>query len=130
MNITVVIHTAPWSHQASATALRFCEAALQAGHGIYRLFFYYDGVHNTSTLAVPAQDELDIPAAWRALIEQHGIDTVSCVSSALKRGILNDQEARRYEREASNLAATAELSGLGQLIEATAHSDRVVNFGA
>ena len=130
MKITVVVHTAPWSHQASATALRFCQAALQAGHTLYRLFFYYDGVHNTSTLAVPAQDELDIPAAWRQLISQHDIDTVTCVSSALKRGILDATEATRYERGASNLASEAELSGLGQLIEASTHCDRIVNFGA
>ncbi|MGM0633551.1 MAG: sulfurtransferase complex subunit TusD [Pseudomonadota bacterium] len=130
MKITVVVHTAPWSHQASATALRFCQAAVKAGHVIHRLFFYYDGVHNTSTLAVPAQDELDIPAAWQRLVREHGIDAVACVSSALKRGILNDTEATRYERTASNLSPAVEISGLGQLIEATTHSDRVVNFGA
>lgn len=130
MKITVVVHTAPWSHQASSTALRFCEAALQAGHDIRQLFFYYDGVHNASALAVPAQDEFDIPAAWQNLIRQHDIDTVACVSSALKRGILNAGEARRYERDASNLSTAVDLSGLGQLIEATVQSDRVVNFGA
>jgi len=130
MRITVVVYSAPWSHQASATALRFCESALQGGHELYRLFFYYDGVHNTSTLSVPAQDEFDIPAAWRRLIEHYRIDTVTCVSSALKRGILDEREANRYERKASNLSPVAGLSGLGQLIEATVQSDRVVNFGA
>lgn len=130
MRITVVVHGAPWSHQASGTALRFCETALEAGHHIHRLFFYYDGVHNTSTLAVPAQDEVDIPAAWQRLIRDHDIDAVACVSSALKRGILDDTEAARYERTASNLSPVVEISGLGQLIEATTHSDRVVNFGA
>ncbi len=130
MKFTIVIHTAPWSHQGSQTALRFCEAALAAGHSIHRLFFYYDGVHNSSALAVPAQDEFNIPKAWQALIEKHEVDTVSCVSSALKRGVLDDQEASRYEKPAHNLMSGAELSGLGQLIEATASSDRVVTFGA
>lgn len=130
MKFTIVIHTAPWSHQGSQTALRFCEAALKAGHSIYRLFFYYDAVHNSSTLAVPAQDEFDIPTAWQTLINEHDIDAVSCVSSALKRGILNEQEAKRYEKPAHNLMAQVELSGLGQLVEATSASDRVVSFGA
>ena len=130
ISLAVVVYSAPWSHQASATALRFCEASLAAGHTIQRLFFYYDGVHNTSTLAVPAQDELDLPAAWQALISKHNIDTVSCVSSALKRGILNAGEAERYERTAVNLSAVADLSGLGQLIESTAIADRVISFGA
>ena len=130
MLFTVVIHSAPWSHQASSTALRFCEAALRGGHSIRRLFFYYDGVHNTSTLAVPAGDEFDIPAAWQELIRKHDIDAVTCVSSALKRGILDAAEAGRHERDAANLSDTAELSGLGQLIEASSQSDRVINFGA
>ncbi len=130
ISLAVVVYSAPWSHQTSATALRFCKAALAAGHTIQRLFFYYDGVHNTSTLAVPAQDELDLPSAWQALIAEHSIDTVSCVSSALKRGILNAEEAARYERTAVNLSNVADLSGLGQLIESTAMADRVISFGA
>jgi len=130
LSLAVVVYSAPWSHQASATALRFCQASLAAGHAIQRLFFYYDGVHNTSTLAVPAQDELDLPAAWQSLITEHNIDTVSCVSSALKRGILNAEEAERYERTAVNLALAADLSGLGQLIESAALADRVISFGA
>ncbi len=129
MKLTVVIHTAPWNGQAAGTALRFCKAALAAGHSIHRLFFYSDGVHNTTTLAVPAQDESDLPAAWRELIEAHEIDTVSCVSSALKRGIINSREAERHGRDCANLSDRAELSGLGQLIEATVASDRVINFG-
>lgn len=130
MKLTLVIHAAPWSEQAPETAYRFCRAALASGHSIHRLFFYADGVHNTTTLSVPAQDEFDIPEAWRRLIEEHGIDTVSCVSSALKRGLLDAREAGRYERDCSNLSPAAELSGLGQLVDAVIESDRVINFGA
>lgn len=129
MKLTIVVHTAPWSEQAAVTAYRFCQAALDGGHSIHRLFFYSDGVHNTTTLSVPAQDEFDIPLAWRQLVERHGIDTVSCVSSALKRGILDPGEAERHERDCSNLVSASELSGLGQLVDAAIESDRVINFG-
>lgn len=130
LRFAVVVYSAPWSHQAAQTAYRFCRAVLAQGHCVHRLFFYYDGVHNTSTLAVPAQDEFDIPAQWQALIENNNIDTVSCVSSALKRGILNADEAARYEKSGSNLSPVADMSGLGQLIEAAVQVDRVVSFGA
>jgi tRNA 2-thiouridine synthesizing protein D len=48
----------------------------------------------------------------------------------LRRGILNDSEAQRFEKTASNLAPGFNISGLGQLIEASLVSDRVISFGA
>lgn len=130
MKLTVLVHSAPYSSQAAYTAYRFSVSALEAGHEIYRLFFYYDGVHNSNALSTPAQDEFDLVSAWSTLIEQHQLDAISCVSSALKRGILDVQEAERYEKSAANLAAPFTLSGLGQLVDASIMSDRVVSFGA
>ncbi len=129
MKLTVLVHAAPYSSQAAYSAYRFSASALAAGHEIYRLFFYYDGVHNSNSLSIQAQDEFDLIAAWRTLIDTHQLDAISCVSSALKRGILDAQEAARYEKSASNLAEEFTLSGLGQLVEASMMSDRVVSFG-
>ena len=100
------------------------------GEQISRVFFFYDGVLNTNALSVPPQDEFDLVAAWRDLINENGLDAISCVSSALKRGILDAQEAQRYEKDCANLDPSSELSGLGQLVDATLSSDRVVSFGA
>jgi sulfur relay (sulfurtransferase) complex TusBCD TusD component (DsrE family) len=36
----------------------------------------------------------------------------------------------RYERSGSNLLESAVLSGLGQLVDASLKSDRVLSFGA
>ena len=130
MKFTVVIYAAPYSNQAATSAWQFCNALLAAGHGIYRLFFYHDGVHNNNALSVPAQDEINLPLEWRKLILAHDIDAVSCVSSALKRGVLDAAEAERHERDCHNLDASANLSGLGQLIDACIESDRVICFGA
>lgn len=130
MKFTIVLYAAPYSSQASLSALRFAQATLAQGHEIVRLFFYYDGVHNTTTLSVPAQDEYDLAKAWNALIKEHRIDAVSCVSSALKRGVLDTGEATRYERSGGNLMDGVVLSGLGQLVDATLTSDRVISFGA
>jgi tRNA 2-thiouridine synthesizing protein D len=125
---TIVIHSAPVSQQ-SLSALLFARAALEAGHGIYRLFFYGDGVHNASRLNVTPQDELDIPAAWRDLIEEHKLDAVVCIAAGLKRGLINESEAQRHEKLAYNLDPAFELSGLGQLLDAAVKSDRLVTFG-
>ena len=129
MKFTVVVHAAPYSSAAAYSAYRFSASALAAGHEIYRLFFYYDGVHNSNALTTAPQDEFDLVAAWRTLIDNHQLDAISCVSSALKRGILDAQEAKRYEKPAANLAQEFTLSGLGQLVDASMVSDRVVSFG-
>ncbi|MDP1930662.1 MAG: sulfurtransferase complex subunit TusD [Gammaproteobacteria bacterium] len=130
MKLTVVVYSAPYSSQAAWSAYQFTRAALTAGHEIYRLFFYADGVHNSNALSIPPQDEFDLVKAWQALISGHNIDAISCVSSALKRGVVDAQEAARYERACSNLVEGVSLSGLGQLVDATLVSDRVVSFGA
>jgi len=130
VKFTIVIYSAPCSSQSATSAWQFCSALLDGGHSIYRLFFYHDGVHNNSQLSVPAQDEINLPLQWAKLIKRHQIDAVSCVSSALKRGVLDAMEAQRYEKSCHNLSDSAELSGLGQLIDACIASDRVVSFGA
>lgn len=129
MKLTVVVYSAPYSSQAAWSAYQFTRAALTAGHEIYRLFFYADGVHNTNSLSIPPQDEFDLVKAWQSLIAEHQIDAISCVSSALKRGVVDVQEAARYERTCNNLISEVTLSGLGQLVDATLVSDRVVSFG-
>lgn len=130
MKFSLVILGAPYASQAPQTALKFARASLAAGHEIYRLFFYMDGVHNASKLVAPPQDEQDIPKDWQELIQKHNIDAVVCIAAALRRGIIDGNEAARYEKSADNLADGFTLSGLGQLIEAGIESDRVICFGA
>ena len=129
MKFSIVIYAAPYSTESAATALRFAESLIQEGHELYRLFFFGDGVHNASKLTVVAQDEINLQLQWSKLIEEHDIDSVICVSSALRRGVLDQTEADRHELGIASAYESSEVAGLGQLIDASLHSDRVVNFG-
>ena len=129
MKFSLAIYGAPYSSQAPDTAYQFAKAALAAGHEIYRLFFYMDGVQNASQLATPPQDEQNIPQRWNELIKAHNIDAVVCIAAALRRGLLDKAEAARYEKEADNLAEGFSLSGLCQLVDAGIESDRLITFG-
>ncbi|PYC21003.1 sulfurtransferase complex subunit TusD [Aquipseudomonas alcaligenes] len=120
---------APGHAPSSRRALRFAQAALDGGHEIVRLFFYQDGVHSASGNVVSPQDELDLPSEWREFVQQHQLDAVVCIAAALRRGVLNEEEAQRYGKPAANLAAPWELSGLGQLHEAAQTADRLLCFG-
>ena len=114
---------------SSRRALLFAQAALAGGHEIVRLFFYQDGVFNASDAVVTPQDELDLPKQWRAFVSDHQLDGVVCIAAALRRGVLNEEEARRYQREAVAVGAPWELSGLGQLHDAAQGADRLICFG-
>ena len=130
MIFTIVINGAPYSgaNSTSFQALNFTRALLAAGHTIGRLFFYGDGVYNLNAQAITPQGEFDLPAAWADLINEHKLDSVVCIAAAARRGILDTSEAKRHQKPAPNLMAGSELSGLGQLIEATTTSDRVITF--
>lgn len=120
---------APSHAPSSRRALRFAQAALDGGHEIARLFFYQDGVHSASGNIASPQDELDLSGEWRSFVQQHQLDAVVCIAAALRRGVLNAEEAQRYNKPAANLEAPWELSGLGQLHEAAQMADRLVCFG-
>lgn len=131
MLFTLVIHSGPYS-QASSTslnALNFAKALLSGGHTLHRLFFYSDGVYNLNAQTVTPQGEVDLPQAWNAFIENHSIDSVVCIAAGARRGVLNASEAKRHQKEQGNLLGSSDLSGLGQLIEAAATSERVITFG-
>ena len=130
MIFSLLVYAAPHSHQAAESAYRFAVATLAQGHSIHRVFFYGDGVHSASALAAPPQDELDLPARWQALAQAHELDLVVCIAAAVRRGILDANEAQRYEKPGHNLREGFELSGLGQLAEAAIQSDRLMTFGA
>lgn len=129
MKFSILVLTAPHSAQAGDSAWQFARAALDAGHELYRVFFYMDGCQHGNALAVPAQDEVDRVARWAGLAEEYDVDLVLCIASAVKRGVLDSGESERHEKSGANAHPAFELSGLGQLVDAHIHSDRMVTFG-
>lgn len=115
---------------AARSALNFARAVLDGGHQINRLFFYRDAVHLASNLAVHPQDESDIAGEWRDFINANQLDAVVCIAAALRRGVLNEAEASRWERPVANSDKPWDLSGLGQWVDAMQTADRAVTFGS
>jgi tRNA 2-thiouridine synthesizing protein D len=129
MKFAIQINEGPYTHQASDSAYQFTKAALEKGHEIFRVFFYHDGVNNGTRLTTPPQDDRNIVKRWSELAEQHGLDLVVCVAAAQRRGIADEDEAKRNSKDADNIAPGFRISGLGQLIEAGIQSDRLLVFG-
>ena len=118
MKIGILINEGPYTHQATDSAYLFARAAIEKGHQVSRVFFYHDGVNNSTRLTEPPQDDRHIVNRWSKLAQEHGVDLVVCVAAALRRGIKDE-----------NLADGFRISGLGQLIEAGIQADRLVTFG-
>ena len=130
MIFTVAVHGAPYASFANHHALGFCESLLQQGHQLNRVFFYHEGVLAGLNSRVVPQDEVDVVQRWLELKEQYAFELAICIANALKRGVINDSEQKRYNKPAATLQSEFELVGLGQLIDGIAHSDRYIEFPA
>jgi len=129
MKLTIQVNEGPYQHQSSDSAYNFAKAALEKGHTINRIFFYHDGVNNGTRLTTPPQDDRNIVNRWTELAEAHNIDMVLCVAAAQRRGLVDDGEAERNGKDATNIAPGFRISGLGQLVEGGINSDRLIVFG-
>jgi len=125
----IVVNEGPYTHQAADTAYQFTKAVLEKGHEVYRVFFYHDGVNVGTRMTVPPQDERHIQRNWSELGEKYKLDMVVCIAAAQRRGIMDENEAKRQGLDGDNIAPGFRISGLGQLIEAGIQADRLVTFG-
>lgn len=129
MIYSLLVLSSPVSGQTAQTAAAFATSVLEAGHSIKRVFFYDAGCYAGASLAVFPQDEADRLGPWVELAEQRGVELILCISSAIRRGQLDATEASRYEKSGVSIHPAFTLSGLGELVDAGAHSDRLVTFG-
>ncbi len=118
MKFALFVTDSPHGGQASASAFAFASAALDRGHGIERVFFYCEGVHNANRLAAPPGGERSQVREWSRMAAERGVDLAVCINAGLRRGL----------REV-NLAPGFRISGLGQFVEAAIAADRLVSFG-
>jgi tRNA 2-thiouridine synthesizing protein D len=128
MKYAIQINSSPYHSNGGKTAYHFIKAALAAGHQIFRVFFYQDGIYHAFRYATPPDDELNLTQKWSQLAREQQIDLVVCISAAQRRGLLHSDEAHRQGKQDNDLAMGFRISGLGQLVEATLEADRFLVF--
>lgn len=117
MQFSLLIQSSPDQSITSQNAIAFAQAVVGSGHSLFRVFFQGDGtLHGFSRPSTEIAE--DWAGQWQQLTTEHGVDLVICVSGADERGL-----------DKGDLLAGFELSGLGQLVEASSASDRLVTFG-
>lgn len=121
MKISLAIYAAPHTDGNAERAYHFARSALQLNHQIYRLFFFNEGVLNC------ADDTTYLCKQWQSLIEKHRLDAIICSASAEKRGLTS---AQNYSQDSATkpIHAAFQPGGIAQLIDAAAHSERLLTF--
>ena len=121
MRYTLLVLTPPDAGSSPYHALAFARALVDAGHELACVFFFNEGVLTALSNTEGAQDENDLRAGWSSLAESNDIELHACVASAARFGVSQRGETDR-------LQAGFVVSGLGELVEATGTSDRVMTF--
>lgn len=114
MNFVLAVHNPDDPH-----ALRFAEAALNAGHEIGLVFFYQDGIR-----VADRADEQGGGELWGRLSDQHSVPLAVCIGAAARRELLDESSPEESDR----LRAGFDVVGLGQYIGALAEADRLITF--
>lgn len=130
MKFTIAVHGSPYGSHSQHQALAYCQALCAKGHDISRVFFYHEGVYGALGSHVAPQDERDVQSAWHELASVQGFELCVCIANAIKRGVLDEGEAERYEQSAATIAPGFTIVGLGQLVDAIIEADRYVEFPA
>lgn len=118
----------PYGTQKATNAWQFANALIIEGHILKTVFFYQEGVYNGNQLILPANDEFNLLIGWKTLAKQTSCQLNVCVSAALRRGIINETEAKNSCLPCANLDEDFVLTGLGALAEAMIICDRIVQF--
>lgn len=136
MQLSLYITAAP-EQEAAFRAWQFAEAVVASGHRLGRVFFAGAAVQHGQALAVSGRDEISLTRRWQQLqadarqrpdADAQTCELVLCVSAALRHGVLDADNANRWEMPALSVADGFLISGLGQLAEAQLSADRLVHF--
>lgn len=140
MKFSLIIYSSPTDQGTYQTPLRFAQTLLEQGHELYRVFFYGDGVLTCADGTLEshsAQRNFSTGTQWAAMAHKHDLDLVVCVTAALERGVvIEDQQNHSTsgkqqppsKPEIRGILDGFQLSGLGQLVDTIANSDRTITF--
>jgi tRNA 2-thiouridine synthesizing protein D len=125
---SVLITTSPFHGDTAIRALAFIKAAIANGDSINNVFFYGDGVYHTNSLMLHTGDSHFAYGDWENLANTHSIQLLVCITAAVKRGIVSQQEADANGINFSNLNAPFQQAGLGEFFTALHECDKLVQF--
>ena len=123
---SLFLNQRPFTYHSHLQAMDYIRN-LPSTEQIERVFFYQDATLVGLKNQQPVQGQPSLAELWQKLASERGFALQNCIANSLRRGIFNDEEAKRYDRQA-NLADQFELTGLGEMVDAVISSDRIIQF--
>lgn len=137
--LLIIISQHPFSPLAWHS-YRLAKAACDAKVAV-RVFFYKDAASIANGFAWQPKDTSHVQHAWQTLATQYGLELPVCVGTALARGVVDADNAKRHgiqstldertehaDAAVSNLAPHFTLTGLGTLSELLTDASRVITL--
>lgn len=125
---SVLITSPPFNGDSAQRALSFIKGVISNGDTINHVFFYGDGVYHTNSLMLETGDSLFTYGEWKNLSSAHNVNLMVCITAAVKRGIVSQQEAKENGMGQSNLQAPFQQAGLGEFFTSLHNCERLVQF--
>lgn len=139
----LLLITADPSHPLAHIALRYARTYLQSlsmNHKFdddnlsenqqapLNIFFYADAANTANRLRWQSADQMNITQQWQNLAEQYQLSLPVCVSTALSRGISDNDNSARHQLNSENLATGFSLVGLSELAMMMQGDCRLIQF--
>ncbi len=112
-----LICTTPYTFQNTDTLFQMIDAAYELGHSVAGIFFFIDGVINTSRKIKVEKGVRDLPSKLVKLVEK-GILVAVCSACAEYRGV-----------EEEDLANGIQYAGLMTFGDIVSNADKLITFG-
>ena len=141
--IPLLLITADPSHPLAHIALRYARTYLQNlsmndkvdddslsknQQAPLNIFFYADAANTANRLRWQSADQMNITQQWQNLAEQYQLSLPVCVSTALSRGISDNDNSTRHQLNSENLATGFSLVGLSELAMMMQGDCRLIQF--
>ena len=139
----LLLITADPSHPLAHIALRYARTYLQSlsmndkvdddnlsenQQAPLNIFFYADAANTANRLRWQSADQMNITQQWQNLAEQYQLSLPVCVSTALSRGISDNDNSARHQLNSENLATGFSLVGLSELAMMMQGDCRLIQF--
>lgn len=92
------------------------------------VFFYADAAHIANRLRWQSADQTNLTLEWQALAKEYQLSLPVCVSTALSRGISDNDNSARHQLDGENLADGFHLVGLSELAIMMQDNCRLIQF--
>lgn len=111
--MTTLLITCPPHNPNARHAYNHAKRLLDNGEKV-QVFFYGDGAYIANDLAWQPDNLPNLANDWATLATTHYLPLPVCVSTALARGIADDDNAKRHHLSGHNLKSPFTLVGLSE----------------